>query len=275
LARIRTIKPEFPESQSVGAMSHGARLCFILLWTRADDSGRLLANSRLLARVLYPYDDVSEEVMEGWLAEIDDQDCIRRYRVDGNDYIEIVNWDKHQKIDKPSGSKLPEFTQNSRIIREDSRGFFEGSRKVANVLASRADHDLGSGPRIRDLGSRIRKGKEEKLTLPFGESDEREESKNGKRFVRPTPQEAEEHFLKIGSSREEAAKFWNFYESQGWLVGKNPMKSWRAAAAGWVIRRKAEAAKGRGDGNPNSSSQTLKQNIAEGFRKVQNGERVI
>ena len=115
--------------------------------------------------------------------------------------------------------------------------------------------------------------KESTLLIP--EDSESEKEKPAKRFVRPSPQEVEEHFLKIESSREEASKFWNFYESKGWKVGKNSMSTWRAAAAGWVIRRKAEAAKGRGDGNPNSSSQTLKQNIAEGFRKVQNGERVI
>lgn len=34
----------------------------------------------------------------------------------------------------------------------------------------------------------------------------------------------------------EAEKLISFYESQGWKVGKNPMKRWRGSASGWFIR---------------------------------------
>lgn len=38
---------------------------------------------------------------------------------------------------------------------------------------------------------------------------------------------------------EEAVKFWNFYEANGWVQGRNkPLKNWKAAAAGWVSRSK-------------------------------------
>jgi hypothetical protein len=57
VARIRTIKPEFVESESVGKLSREARLLFILLWTFVDDAGRARASSRLLTSRLYPYDD--------------------------------------------------------------------------------------------------------------------------------------------------------------------------------------------------------------------------
>ena len=32
----------------------------------------------------------------------------------------------------------------------------------------------------------------------------------------------------------EAAKFFNYYESKGWLVGSSKMKSWNAAARKWM-----------------------------------------
>ena len=32
----------------------------------------------------------------------------------------------------------------------------------------------------------------------------------------------------------DAVRFWNFYESKGWMVGKNKMKSWKAAIATWA-----------------------------------------
>lgn len=130
MARIRTIKPEFPQSESVGRLSRDARLCFILLWTLADDSGRLRGNSRMLASLLYPYDDDAGRLMDVWLAELDLEGCTRRYKIAGDTYVEICNWLKHQKIDKPSASKIPEFDESSRILanpRERSSGD-QGSR---------------------------------------------------------------------------------------------------------------------------------------------------
>lgn len=37
-----------------------------------------------------------------------------------------------------------------------------------------------------------------------------------------------------------AEKFWFYYESNGWKVGRNKMKVWRAAVAQWVAREKKE-----------------------------------
>ncbi len=33
-----------------------------------------------------------------------------------------------------------------------------------------------------------------------------------------------------------ADEFWNFYESKGWMIGKNQMKDWRAAVGTWTRR---------------------------------------
>lgn len=107
MARIRTIKPEFPHSESMGRVTREARLCFILLWTIADDAGRLRGNSRMLASLLYPYDDDAKNHIEKWLTQLSSEGCIARYEVDGTSYLQVCNWSSHQKIDKPSASKLP------------------------------------------------------------------------------------------------------------------------------------------------------------------------
>lgn len=123
MARIRSIKPEFPQSESMGRVGREARLCFILLWTLADDEGRLRGNSRMLASLLYPYDDDAKELIDGWLSELSSEGCIARYEVQGTSYVQISQWLDHQKIDKPSASKLPEFGKPSRKLakpRDDS-----------------------------------------------------------------------------------------------------------------------------------------------------------
>jgi hypothetical protein len=116
MARIRTIKPEFPQSESMGNVSRDARLCFVMLWTIADDSGRLRGNSRMLASLLFPYDDDAPALMDSWLSELEREGCIARYLVDGATYVEIAKWLSHQKIDKPSPSKIPPFDPSSRIL---------------------------------------------------------------------------------------------------------------------------------------------------------------
>jgi hypothetical protein len=38
-----------------------------------------------------------------------------------------------------------------------------------------------------------------------------------------------------------AARFYNYYESNGWRVGKNPMKSWQAALANWNSKEQGQS----------------------------------
>lgn len=116
MARIRTIKPEFPQSESMGRVSRDARLLFIQLWTLCDDDGRTRAASRMLASLLYPYDDDAPSLIEAWLKELENEGCIVRYQAEGSTYLQVCNWLSHQKIDRPSKSKIPAFDESSRIL---------------------------------------------------------------------------------------------------------------------------------------------------------------
>lgn len=119
MARIRTIKPEFPQSESIGRISREARLLFIMLWTIVDDEGRTRASSRMLASLLYPYDDDARVLIDGWLSELEAAGKVRRYEVDGSTYLDIPKWLEHQKIDRPSTSRLPPFDEGSRGLAND------------------------------------------------------------------------------------------------------------------------------------------------------------
>lgn len=116
MARIRSIKPEFPQSESMGRVSRDARLLFIELWTLADDEGRLRGNSRMLASLLFPYDNDAPELIDDWIAELQEEGCIACYAIGKDHYLQICNWLNHQKIDKPSKSKIPPIDESSRIL---------------------------------------------------------------------------------------------------------------------------------------------------------------
>ena len=49
-----------------------------------------------------------------------------------------------------------------------------------------------------------------------------------KRFVPPTLEEVRE-YVRSRNSPVDPQEFFDFYESKGWMVGKNKMKDWRAA----------------------------------------------
>ena len=146
--RIRTIKPEFWQSESLSRVSREARLLFIGLFSACDDSGRTRAASRFLASLLFPYDLDALSKIDGWLEELEVEGCVRRYKVDGNTYLEIPKWFSHQKIDKPSKSKLPSFDEASRALPEDSRTFVVGSgiRDQGKDQGSIAEPDTDQAP---------------------------------------------------------------------------------------------------------------------------------
>ena len=121
MGRIRSIKPEFPHSESMGKVSRDARLLFVLMWTIADDSGRLRGSSRMLASLLFPYDDDAPKHIDKWIDELAREGCIDRYHASAATYIQIRKWLEHQRIDKPTPSRIPAFDESSRGLQEDSR----------------------------------------------------------------------------------------------------------------------------------------------------------
>ncbi len=108
MARIRSIKPEFPQSESMGRVTRDARLLFVMLWPICDDHGRTRAASRMLASLLFPYDEDASARVPGWLDELEREGCIRRYEVNGSTFLEVCNWLIHQRIDKPSKPVYPD-----------------------------------------------------------------------------------------------------------------------------------------------------------------------
>lgn len=59
----------------------------------------------------------------------------------------------------------------------------------------------------------------------------------GKRFIKPELFVIQNYFEEMGNLNE-AEGFFNYYESNGWKVGKNPMKDWKAASRNWIKNSK-------------------------------------
>lgn len=59
------------------------------------------------------------------------------------------------------------------------------------------------------------------------------------RFAPPTAKEVADYAIEKGYSID-ADRFIDFYESKGWMVGKNKMKDWRASVRNWCRDKKKE-----------------------------------
>lgn len=77
------------------------------------------------------------------------------------------------------------------------------------------------------------------------------------RFKPPTEDEMIAYFAEKGGPENEARKCYNYYLSNGWKVGRNPMKSWKGAANNWMCRN-----------NPINQSNGGVQNAGENQRIV-------
>lgn len=66
---------------------------------------------------------------------------------------------------------------------------------------------------------------------------------NKSRFDSPTLEDVYKDMLNKTdeyNAEVQAQRFHSYYESNGWMVGKNRMKNWRSAATGWINRAKPE-----------------------------------
>jgi hypothetical protein len=108
VARIRTIKPDFFRNEEVAALTYRARLTWVGLWTYADDEGRGKDNARIIKGDLWPLeDDVTHLEVEADLCELEQHGRITRYEANGERYLFVNKWLDHQRISKPTASKLP------------------------------------------------------------------------------------------------------------------------------------------------------------------------
>ncbi len=60
---------------------------------------------------------------------------------------------------------------------------------------------------------------------------------NNKAFIKPKLSEVKDYCLER-NNKIEAEAFIDFYESKGWMVGKNKMKDWKACIRTWEMRNK-------------------------------------
>jgi hypothetical protein len=107
MARIRSVKPTTFTNEELAELDGLDRFAFIGLWTQADRRGRMEDRPKRLKAAILPYDDVDFEAM---LRRLQDAGFILRYEAVGVRVIQVLNFEKHQRItgaEAQSESELP------------------------------------------------------------------------------------------------------------------------------------------------------------------------
>lgn len=136
-----------------------------------------------------------------------------------NDFILISNWEKYQSADKIEGireynreKKREQRERQKLTLIELSQGQCQGQ------VIDCQDIDIlsNSNSSIDSLSSSLKNNTKKKKEL----------------FIKPTLEEInnyilENNYIIVGE------EFYDYYESNGWLVGKNKMKNWKATVNNW------------------------------------------
>lgn len=119
MARARNIKPGFFTNEDLVEVDFGTRILFAGLWTLADREGRLEDRPKKIKIGVFPADNVDIEVM---LQELHRYNFIKRYEANGEKYIQIVSWHKHQS---------PHHTEKASVIPAEDGSLTVKERKEA------------------------------------------------------------------------------------------------------------------------------------------------
>lgn len=157
--RIRSIKPEFYRSADISSLDWETRFLFIALWSYVDDNGVGVDKLSNITADLFA-DDLEREASETFarvsrgLQKLSEAKRIVRYEAAGKSFLYIVNWLKHQRIDKPNKARYPLPDAENTVNRE--------------TLATPSGESSGWNRGTEEQGNR---GPEEEKTSPVGPDD--------------------------------------------------------------------------------------------------------
>lgn len=203
MAEKRMFSMKICDSDAFLDMPLSTQCLYFHLNMRADDDGFVGNPRRIQKLVGTSEDDLKLLIMKKFLLIFE------------NGVIVIKHWKMHNTIQndrRKETSYQDELMQLT--VKKDKSYTFAKSEEIESetICIQNASIDLGLD---LDLGLEIVKD-------VVGKS----------RFTPPTLKEVES-YIKAQGYDMDASRFVDFYQSKGWMVGKNKMKDWEAAVRNW------------------------------------------
>jgi len=211
MAKRRMISQELIIDEEFNSLSIEAQNLFLRMLVVSDDYGVVPANEYALSKLINPPKKIAR-LTQHYLDEISSVGLGGIVGHNGRQFF----------IFKPEAF-------------ERHQSYILGKRRKSEYLRiSKGELDSG---KFKEILGNVRRGKD----VSRKKRDVSKEQKEVSRKDKPKDlAEVKERFIskKYFNPSLEAEKFWNFYESKGWKVGGDPMKNWKASAAGWNSRNK-------------------------------------
>jgi uncharacterized phage protein (TIGR02220 family) len=159
MARSRNVKPGFFKNEYLAELEPLTRLLFEGLWCLADREGRLEDRPKKIKIEVLPYDNCDIDKMLDALM-FSKERFIARYEVNGEKYIQISNFRKHQtphatEIDSVIPEISQDFQSTLKVLQKDFESTTEIDRKSSIEVLSNKESVIskegGMGEGIPEL----------------------------------------------------------------------------------------------------------------------------
>jgi len=118
--RIRTVKPEFWENEDLSSVSPEAVLLAVGLLNYSDDDGYFKAHPRLIQSAIFPLRECSVSI-PSLILELSNIGYIEIMEgSDGKRYGRVCKFLMHQRINRPTPSKIKDLVDGAPVISEQS-----------------------------------------------------------------------------------------------------------------------------------------------------------
>ena len=206
------ISEELIYDERFNKLSLESQSLFMRMLAKADDCGVIPADEYALITLTNPAPKIRKNISK-CLCEIVEMEMGNVFWHAGKNFFAF----KRDSFDRIQSYVINKRVKSEYLNMDAETAISLISEKFLEVLGNSSEN--GSSPIVSN------KHKEK----------EKEEDKAERKESTPENLEAVTAlFRERGYNPKEAEKFWNYYESNGWRVGKNPMKDWKAAAANWA-----------------------------------------
>jgi hypothetical protein len=132
-----------------------------------------------------------------------------------------------------NNTNIPNISNDLKIVNLDERAkkFENDDGFLENVGSEKKEKSSAKKEKTETLADDNRQ-----ISPSFADTNEKQTEKSRQKEVTPTIENVKAYFLEQHFPELEATKFFNYFSSNGWLVGgKTPMVDWQAAAQNWIL----------------------------------------
>ena len=198
----RIIKESICTSDSLDGLGWFEEVLFYRLIVNCDDYGRFDGRTAVIKNRLFPLkENLTLKSVESAINKLATAGLVTLYTSDGKPYLLLPTWNEHQNV-RAKKSKYPD----PEVICNHLQSI--ASKCPRNPIQSESNPNTNASNAAAP-------------TRP--------------RFAKPSVEEVATYCREKGYGID-AQHFVDYYDSNGWKVGKNPMQDWRATVRSWARR---------------------------------------